>query len=200
MLVEEGKDKLNEVFTEQIAILRAHKYPEHVLEALEAQRNSVVAKASTYPKALDYWEFIPVIPFSIISFYQQINLIRKKGTRCYSKLNARNIANRVETPSQPYYIFSVSSYRSKFCSLPTGDNPRYCPLTVNESLAFCIQYSKFSRTLAAASYYESIEQIPGMVLLDDSTGNYLLFTWYQKENSSEVLYNTPICLNRACFL
>lgn len=156
------------LFDTQIATLTDRGVPEQIVEILQNQKGAVLKKASEMAIGDGNIPFLPVIPRSFRSPYDLMAMVRNGGKVGYTYLNPTEIADVVETPSEPYYIYDVedgSSTHDNFVAEAFKQQKR-SPLTAAEVMALTVHTDVLSKHCvdATGSCYESAGRVPIMVL------------------------------------
>ena len=107
-------DSLEDLFDKQIKTLKDRGCPKEIIYILEFQKGNVIYHAQNGFKYEGVTPFIPVIPLSYRSVYDLIATVRYKNEHGQTRISSPDIADEVETPKSPYFIFNVDGGSSAF--------------------------------------------------------------------------------------
>src|SRR2546426_10763783 len=97
------------VFDTQIQILRERGCAEQIVDILKSQKYSVLKKASEMTIETGHIPFLPVIPRTLLSIYDQMPMVRNRIEVGSAHLDSSRITDVVKTPASPYYIFDIEN-------------------------------------------------------------------------------------------
>lgn len=162
---------LEKLFDAQIAILKDRGTPEQVVEILQNQKSSVLAKASGMTFGDGNIPFLPVIPRTFRSPYDLMAMVRNGGKAGYTYLNPTQISDVVDTPKEPYYIYDVEDGNSTRGKSPEAaekifKEQKRSPLTAAEVMALTVHTDVLSKhyVWATGSRYDSADKVPHVYL------------------------------------
>ena len=147
---------LCKLFESQLQLLRKRDCPELIIYSLKMRKNEVISWAKEISSPKGIIPFLPVIPFHYLGVYSQILMLRH-NERTGDVISSRvlkfisDIADIVDTPKYPYYIFNVEDgseiLPGAFDAARILDKRCRSPLTAAEGLMLDIQYDMLSKHL-----------------------------------------------------
>ena len=165
------RNDLEKLFHAQIAILKDRGIPEQIVEILQNQKGQVVKKASEMAIGDGNIAFLPVIPRSYRSPYDQMAMVKNGGKGGYTYLNSTQISDVVDAPSEPYYIYDVEDGESMRGKSPEAaekifKQQKRSPLTAAEAMALTTHTDVLSRhyVWVTGSRCGSADEVPGVYL------------------------------------
>src|SRR3989344_6994819 len=167
----QAKRDLEKLFDGQIATLKDRGVPEQIVEILQNQKGRVVKKASEMAIGGGNIAFLPVIPRSYRSPYDQMAMVKNGGKAGYTYLNSTQISDVGGAPSEPYYIYDVEDGESMRGKSPEAaekifKQQKRSPLTAAEAMALTTHTDVLSRhyVWVTGSRCGSADEVPGVYL------------------------------------
>lgn len=109
MIEKLSADDLGKLFVSQLETLRDRGCPKAIMKSFESQRNEVLTRSLKTTFIKGHILFLPVIPRTYRSIYDQMPMIRSSNGVGYTNLCPYEIYDVVEISRDPYYIFSIEN-------------------------------------------------------------------------------------------
>jgi hypothetical protein len=202
------------LFDSQIKTLKSKGVSPQIIRMLSYQYYEVIEEASRTSVGDGNVAFLPVIPRSYLSVYDQMTMVESGGNKGYNYLRPSLIWDKVKTPDEPYWIFNVEDGEATRNKSPHDaekilKNSERSPLTVAETVSLALHTRVLTRHFffraldATGSRYGTISKhtfssygVPSIWfnLIDNESRAQL--GWVSIDRHSSTLRGSPSCESR----
>jgi len=138
------------LFDSQIKTLKSKGVSPQIIRMLSYQYYEVIEEASRTSVGDGNVAFLPVIPRSYLSVYDQMTMVESGGNKGYNYLRPSLIWDKVKTPDEPYWIFNVEDGEATRNKSPHDaekilKNSERSPLTVAETVSLALHTRVLTR-------------------------------------------------------